>query len=114
MTQEEIDKNYKGEIDQEIDGPTYSHIATLMKVIAGTEKIITPGDFKSRDEGSAIKCSVKVTEGLLYPMKSSLIFIQKPILYIKHKEIKYVEFNRIGNNSGGTGRSFDFSVYKVD
>ena len=35
-------------------------------------------------------------------------------MYIKHKEIKYVEFNRIGNNSGGTGRSFDFSVYKVD
>jgi hypothetical protein len=47
-------------------------------------------------------------------MKSSLIFIQKPILYIKHKEIKYVEFNRIGNTSGGTGRSFDFSVYKTD
>lgn len=116
LTQEEIDANYNGEIEQEMDGPTYSHIATLMKVIAGTEKIITPGDFKSgHDEGSrSIKCSVKVTEGLLYPMKSSLIFIQKPILYIKHKEIKYVEFNRIGNTSGGTGRSFDFSVYKTD
>lgn len=33
---------------------------------------------------------------------------------INHKDIKYVEFNRIGNSSGGTGRSFDFSVYKID
>lgn len=30
-------------------------------------------------------------------------------MYIKHKEIKYVEFNRIGNT-----KSFDFSVYKID
>ena len=59
-----------------MDGPVYSHIATLMKVVAGTEKIITPGDFVGHDEESPwIKCSVKVTEGLLYPMKSSLIFI---------------------------------------
>jgi hypothetical protein len=28
-------------------------------------------------------------------LKSSLIFIQKPILYIKHKDIKYIEFSRI-------------------
>lgn len=35
-------------------------------------------------------------------------------MYIKHKEIKYVEFNRIGSSSGGTGRSFDFSVHRID
>jgi len=86
-----------------------------MKVIARTGKITIPGDFKSgEDEQPSIKCSVKVSEGTLYPMKTSLIFIQKPIMQIKHKDIKYVEFNRIGNSSGGTGRSFDFSVYKID
>ena len=48
-------------------------------------------------------------------MKSSLIFIQKPIIYIKHKEIKYVEFSRIGSSSGiEAGKSFDISVVKMD
>lgn len=35
-------------------------------------------------------------------------------MYIKHKEIKYVEFKRIGNASSGTGRSFDISIYKIE
>jgi len=69
-----------------------------------------PGDFKSAvDEANvAIHCSVKVHDGFLYPLKSSLIFIQKPMIHIKHKEIKYVEFSRIGGGTGGAiGRSFD-------
>lgn len=35
-------------------------------------------------------------------------------MYIRHKEIKYVEFSRIGNSTGGTGRSFDFCIQKID
>lgn len=55
-----------------------------------------------------------MSEGFLYPLKTSLIFIQKPIIYIKHKEIKYVEFSRIGGSTGGTGRSFDFNIVKLE
>ena len=36
-------------------------------------------------------------------------------MYIKHKEIKYVEFSRIGTTtSSGTGRHFDLSIIKID
>ena len=92
-------------------------MAQIFNLIAGIERIIIPGDFKSGedDKSQAISCSVKVSDGFLYPLKVSLIFIQKPIIYIKHKEIKYVEFSRIGQKgSSGTGRSFDISVTKID
>lgn len=84
--------------------------------MANIDRIIIPGDFKSVSGGdkSAISCQVKVTDGFLYPLKTSLIFIQKPILYIRHKDIKYVEFSRIGASAGGTGRSFDLTIVNID
>jgi hypothetical protein len=49
----------------------------MLKVVAGIDRIIIPGDYKSGvdDKSQAISCSVKVSEGFLYPLKSSLIFI---------------------------------------
>lgn len=52
-----------------------------------------------------------MSDGHLYPMKNSLIFIQKPILYIKHKEIKYVEFSRVFG-AMEQSKSFDIAVVK--
>ena len=57
--------------------------------------ILIPGDFRSSKEDEAIKCSVKASDGYLYPLKSSLIFIHKPVHYIKFSEIKYIEFQRL-------------------
>ena len=62
----------------------------------------------------AVSCSVKAQEGLLYPLKQSLVFVQKPIIYIKHKEISYVEFMRIGTHGTTTGKSFDISLVRCD
>jgi len=63
-----------------------------------------------------VKCSVKASDGYLYPLKSSLVFIHKPVHYIKHQEIKYVEFSRIGGLGAGmpASRSFDMTVTKMD
>ena len=58
-----------------------------------------------------MKCSVKASDGYLYPLMSSFIFIHKPVIYIKHSGIKFVEFSRIGQiNSGIPSRSFDMIV----
>lgn len=95
----------------------YHVLAQILNLIAGIERIIIPGDFKSGedDKSQAISCSVKANDGFLYPLKVSLIFIQKPIIYIKHKEIKYVQFSRIGQKgSSGSGRCFDISITKID
>lgn len=58
---------------------------------------------------------MKAFDGYLFPLKSSLVFIHKPIHYIKLAEIKYVEFSRVGGASVGmpASRSFDMTVTKM-
>jgi structure-specific recognition protein 1 len=114
LTPEEMQKEYGSSPGE--DDMLHEVLAKMLRMVANIDRIIIPGEFKSGvdDKAQAISCSVKVSEGFLYPLKTSLIFIQKPIMYIRHKEIKYVEFSRIGNTTGGTGRSFDFSIAKID
>lgn len=116
LTQEQINSQYGGKFEQKLTGPLYNVLGKLLIPIAGIDKIIIPGGFKSALDGKseAIHCQVKVSDGHLYPLKNSLIFIQKPIIYIKHNEIKYVEFSRIGSQIGVTGKSFDISIVKID
>jgi structure-specific recognition protein 1 len=73
----------------------YDVLSTLFNNLAGVTKIIVPADFLSARKAKAVKCSVRAQEGLLYPLKSSLIYIHKPVHYIRHSEIKFVEFSRI-------------------
>jgi structure-specific recognition protein 1 len=99
-----------------MQGPLYILISRLFKPIAGIQKILIPGDFRSAKDGKseAIQCDVRVSNGYLYPMKNSLIFIQKPILYIKHKEIKYVEFSRCFSSTVEQSKSFDISIVRIN
>ena len=98
------------------DAPEHDILSHLLKIVAGVKSIVVPGDFKSGVNGTeAVQCQVKVSEGYLYPLKNSLVFIQKPILYIRHKDVKYVEFLRIGQGGNqGTGRNFDLTIKMID
>ena len=109
-----MEKQFGGSISE--DEMTHETLAKMLRMVAGIDRMVIPGDFKSGvdERAQAISCSVKVSQGFLYPLKTSMIFIQKPIMYIKHKEIKYVEFSRIGHSTGGTGRSFDFSLVLIE
>jgi structure-specific recognition protein 1 len=74
--------------------------------------IIVPSGFESNSALKYIKCSVKASDGSLYPMKNSLVFYYKPVMYIKHSEIKYVEFSRVGDIASGQNRSFDITIHR--
>ena len=54
-----------------------------------------PGNFKSSTEHCCVKCNVKAQEGLLYPLHKSLIFVTKPVVYIKIEDLSRVEFHRV-------------------
>jgi len=88
-------------------------LSQLFINLVGIKKIIVPGDFLSSRGAKAIKCSVKAAEGYLYPLKSSIVFIHKPVLYIRHSELRFVEFSRIGQGSSGLSRSFDVTLTKL-
>jgi len=86
-------------------------LSTLFNHLVGVKKILVPGDgFKSAKGYKAVNCSVKTAEGNLFPMKSSLVFIHKPVMYIKHSELRHVEFKR----TGAGVRTFDLSVTTVN
>lgn len=82
-------------------------LSSLFNNLVGIKKIIVPGEFKSHRGSKAISCSVKAAEGYFFPLKSSLVFIHKPVIYIRHSELKYVEFSRLG------ARTFDLTMTKL-
>jgi structure-specific recognition protein 1 len=114
LSKEEIKEKYDDKLESEIEGPLYDVLSKLFKNLAKVS-ILIPGEFKSANDNPAIKCSVKASDGHLYPLKSSIVFIHKPVHYIKHAQIKYVEFSRIGGLGAGmpSSRSFDMTVHKV-
>ena len=106
MTPEEIKSKYGDNLKPEIEGKLYDVLSNLFNSLVGIKKIIVPGEFKSHRGSKAIGCSVKAAEGYFFPLKSSLVFIHKPVIYIRHSELKHVEFSRTG------ARTFDLTLTK--
>jgi structure-specific recognition protein 1 len=95
-------------LEPELEGQLYSVLSKLFTNLCGINKIITSGDhFKSSRGCKALNCSVKAAEGYLFPLKSSILFIHKPVIYLKHAELKHVEFSR---TSTGISRTFDLTL----
>src|SRR5450830_500065 len=107
MTAEEIKVKHGDNLKPEVEGKLYDVLSTLFNNLVGIKKIIVPGDFMSHRGAKALSCSVEAAEGYLYPLKSSLVFIHKPVMYIRHSELKHVEFSRTGN---GPSRTFDLTL----
>jgi hypothetical protein len=42
------------------------------------------------------------------------MFIHKPVIYIKHSSLKYVEFSRLNSSGIGSNRTFDLSFVLMD
>lgn len=116
MEPSEIRAKYGSKIEAELSEESPQIFVRLFEHIGGVNKIVSPGDFTSAVDprAQAISCSVKASQGLLYPMPQSLIFVNKPIMLINHKEIKYIEFQRCGDKASGPGKFFDISVQKTE
>ena len=108
LSPEEIKEKYGEELSQEIEGPLYDVLSRLFKTMIRVS-IIVPSGFKSDKGAEAVKCSVRANDGFLYPLNKSFLFIHKPVYYIRHEEIVYMEFNRI-TECATTGRSFDINI----
>jgi len=108
LSQEEIKDKYGDELTQELEGPLYDVLSRLFKTMIKVS-IVIPSGFKSDKGTDAVKCSVRAQDGFLYPLNKSFLFVHKPVYYIKHEEIVYLEFNRI-SEFAAAGRSFDINI----
>ena len=83
LSPEQLKEQYGDKLQPELSGPLYDVLSKLFKELIKIN-ILIPGDFKSSKNEEAIKCSVRASDGYLYPLKSSMIFIHKPVIYVKH------------------------------
>lgn len=111
LTPEELKTKYGGKLEQEIEGKLYDILSNLFLNLVGLPKIIIPGEFTTSRGAHAISCSQKAAEGYLFPLKSSLVFIHKPVTYVRHSELKNVVFMRTGG--GSLSRTFDLKLVRV-
>jgi len=64
---------------------------------------------------SAVRCSYKSSDGFLYPLAKSFVFVYKPPVYIRFDEIAAVEFGRRDELSGtAAARHFDLMINLLD
>ncbi|KAF9585802.1 FACT complex subunit [Lunasporangiospora selenospora] len=108
LDEETIATKYEGKLEKKYETRTYEVVSTLFKALTGRRVTIPSEFFKSYHNQSAIKCSMKANEGVLYPLDKSFLFIPKPPTFIPHSEIGSVTFSRVGGGSAvSASRTFD-------
>lgn len=103
LSEKELKEKYDGKLEKKMSGPAIEVFAKIIKVLV-FRKITTPDYTNSTN--SAITCSYRNNNGLLYPLERGFIYINKPPIHIRFEEINSINFAR----SGGSTKSFDFEV----
>lgn len=91
-----------------VSGDRPKVIAQLIRHIAGVP-VYRPKNFESKLKFKCVRCSYKSSEGLLYPLDGSLMFVHKPTLFIQYGEISQMIFQRV--NASNVNASFDVEVH---
>ncbi|GJJ73220.1 structure-specific recognition protein 1 [Entomortierella parvispora] len=107
LDDETLATKYEGKLEKKYETRTYEVVSTLFKALTGRRVTIPSEFFKSYHSQSAIKCSMKANEGVLYPLDKSFLFIPKPPTFIPHSEIGSVTFSRVGGGVSSASRTFD-------
>ncbi|KAI3406752.2 POB3 [Candida oxycetoniae] len=108
LSDEEFEAKYKDRLKKSYDAPTYIVMAHCLRGL--TEKrLFTPGSFQSRFLQPGISCSLKASEGYLYPLDRCFLFVTKPTLYIPYSEISNVVMSRTGGGVSAS-RTFDLEI----
>ena len=104
-----IEEKYKGKLQAHYEQPQHSIVAQVFRGLAG-KKVITPSkDFVSHHQQSGVKCSVKASEGYLFCLDKSFMFVPKPAQYIAFENITSIVLSRVGGAMAAS-RTFDITV----
>ncbi|XP_073044972.1 FACT complex subunit SSRP1 isoform X1 [Primulina eburnea] len=103
MSDELYQTKYKDKLNPEHKGLVHEVFITILRGLSGA-KITKPGNFRSNQDGYAVKSSLKAEDGVLYPLEKSFFFLPKPPTLILHEEIDYVEFER--HTAGGSNMHY--------
>lgn len=105
---DEFDAKYAGKLKKKYDEATHEVVSHLFRGLSG-RKMITPGSFASVHSQAGVTCSLKASEGYIYPLESCFMFVPKPTVYIPLSEISHITFSRVGGG-GSSSRTFDMAI----
>jgi len=103
MSEDELEKKFEGKLKKKMTGAFVDVFANVVRAI--TNKKLNVPDYKNLTN-SAISCSYKNNNGLLYPLERGFMYVHKPAIHIRFEEINSVNFAR----SDGSTRSFDLEI----
>ncbi|KAG0141267.1 hypothetical protein CROQUDRAFT_664094 [Cronartium quercuum f. sp. fusiforme G11] len=95
-----------------VEGQAHEVVSIIFKGLA-KKKIIFPQNFTSATGQTAIKCSIKTNEGLVYFLDKYILFISKQPVLVALSDLHSVKFARVGG-ALQSGRTFDLVLKKKD
>ncbi|KAK9242764.1 hypothetical protein V1506DRAFT_464187 [Lipomyces tetrasporus] len=104
----EFDEKYADKLKKKYNQAAHEVVSQVFRGLSG-RKITVPGQFQSAHGQAGIKCSLKASEGYLYLLEKSFLFIPKPTVYMAHSDVSSVTLSRVGR-SVSLSRTFDLTV----
>ncbi len=108
LDDDEFTSKYVGKLKKKYDQAAHAVVSQCFKGLTET-KVTVPGSYTSRHHQAGVSCSLKASEGHLYPLEKCFLFITKPTVYIPLSEIAYTTFSRVGGASTSSSRTFDLT-----
>lgn len=104
----EFEEKYADKLKRKYDEAAHQVVGQLFKGLSG-RKVIFPGSFSTSHGQAGIACSLKASEGYIYPLEKSFLFVPKPNVYIPNSEIAHITFSRVGGTVSSS-RTFDMTI----
>lgn len=108
LSDEVYESKYKERLKKKYDTQTHLVMAHCLKGLM-ERRLIVPGSFQSRFMQAGVACSLKASEGYLYPLDRCFLFVTKPTVYIPYSEVSNVTMSRTGGGVSAS-RTFDLEV----
>lgn len=108
LSDEEFELKYKDRLKKEYDSQTHLVMSHCLKGLT-ERRLIVPGSFASKFLQAGVACSLKASEGFLYPLDRCFLFVTKPTLYIPYSEVSSVTMSRTSTGLSAL-RTFDLEV----
>lgn len=84
-------------------------IARLLKEHSGKTIVAPASELKTTNGHSCVKAAYKAESGHLFPMKKSMLFVTKPVVWLRYDDIDRIEIVK----GISRARSFDIVVHKT-
>jgi structure-specific recognition protein 1 len=110
LTDEDLSEKYKGSLQPHYEQPVHQVVSYLFRGLAGKSLLSPAEEFQTHRQQYGIKCSIKASEGFLYCLKKSFMFVPKPATYISYEQTQSITFSRVGGAVSALS-TFDITVH---